>query len=61
MYSVADLGVGPGGPVPPLLFWVKKKKKEEKLARQANSPPSPYSLAQGLDLPLVLYNTLDAN
>ena len=53
MYSVADLGVGPGGPVPPLLFWVKKKKEGRKAGKASKQPPLPLLLAQGLDPPLL--------
>jgi len=48
--AVADLAEGDGGPGSPL-FWVKKNRRRKKSRRgkQKKKPPSPHSLAQGLD------------
>ena len=59
--SVADLGEGPGGPVPPPLILSKKRKKGLKGKRptgqvyQDRPPPPPPSLAQGLGPPLNIW------
>ena len=56
VFSVADLGEGPGGPTPPPpLFGVKKEEMTEgKMADRASKSRLGPPLAQGLDPPLVL-------
>ena len=51
---MADLGEGPGDPLPPPLFSVKKEEMTEgKMADRASKSRPGHPLAQGLDPPLL--------